>query len=35
LLKEALAQGPELVKLNWSWEKQANLILEEYRNIIQ
>ena len=34
LLKEALAQGPELVKLNWSWEKQANLILEEYRKII-
>jgi glycosyltransferase involved in cell wall biosynthesis len=35
LLEEALAQGPELVKLNWSWEKQANLILEEYRNIIK
>lgn len=35
LLEEALTQGPELVKLNWSWEKQANLILKEYRAILQ
>ena len=34
LLKEALMQGPELVKLNWTWEKQANLILKEYKAII-
>ena len=34
LLKEALMQGPELVKLNWTWEKQANLILKEYKGII-
>ena len=35
LLEEALTQGPELVKLNWSWENQANLILDEYKNIIK
>jgi len=35
LLKRALSRGPELVKLNWSWEKQANLILKEYKTIIQ
>ena len=35
LMEEALMQGPELVKLNWSWEKQANLILKEYREIVQ
>jgi len=35
LLEEALTHGPELVKLNWSWEKQANLILKEYRAILQ
>ena len=34
LLKEALMQGPELVKLNWTWEKQADLILKEYKGII-
>ena len=34
LLEEALAQGPNLVKHKWSWERQANLILEEYKNII-
>ena len=35
IVDQAIANGPNLVKRNWSWDSQADAVLAEYRTLVQ
>jgi len=35
IFDQAISNGPNLVKNNWSWDSQANAVLAEYRALVQ